>query len=56
MLEYETIDNLEAIDVNKTSLSKKCDICHYLFFKDIDVKYEPYLCNRCHDLMQNYGN
>ena len=21
-------------------------------FKDIDCKYEPYLCNVCHDLMQ----
>ena len=27
-------------------------ICHYWYFKDIDFKYEPYLCNRCHDLMQ----
>ena len=23
------------------------------FFKDISFKYEPYLCNGCHDLMQN---
>ena len=23
-----------------------------MYFKDIGVKYEPYLCNRCHDLMQ----
>ena len=42
----------EGINVNKTNLSKECDICHYWYFKDIDFKYEPYLCNGCHDLMQ----
>ena len=29
MLEYERIDISEGIDVNKTNLSKGCDICHY---------------------------
>ena len=52
MLEYDRIDISEGIDVNKTSLSKECDICHYWYFKDIGFKYEPYLCNGCHDLMQ----
>ena len=52
MLEYERIDISEGIDVNKTNLSKECDICHYWYFKDIGFKYEPYLCNGCHDLMQ----
>ena len=46
MLEYE------RIDINKTNLSKECDICHYWYFKDIGFKYEKYLCNGCHDLMQ----
>ena len=40
------------MDVNKTNLSKQCDICHYWCFKDIGFKYEPYFCNGCHDLMQ----
>ena len=52
MLEYERIDISEGIDLNKTNLLKECDICHYWYFKDIDLKYEPYLCNGCHDLMQ----
>ena len=52
MLEYERIDISEGIDVNKTNLSKECDICRYWYFKDIGFKYEPYLCNGCHDLMQ----
>ena len=52
MLEYERIDISEGVDVNKTNLSKEYDICHYWYFQDIGFKYEPYLCNGCHDLMQ----
>ena len=52
MLEYDRIDISEGINVNKTNLSKECDIYHYCCFKDIGFKYEPYLCNDCHDLMQ----
>ena len=26
-------------------------ICHYRYFKDIGYKYEPLVCNRCHDLL-----
>ena len=51
MLEYDRIDISEGTDVNKTSLSKECELCYYCFFKDIAFKYEPYLCNGCHDLM-----
>ena len=29
MLYYDRIDVSEGIDVNKTSESKVCDICHY---------------------------
>ena len=52
MLEYEKNDISEEIDVNKTNLSKECDIYYYWYFKEIGFKYEPYLCNSCHDLMQ----
>ena len=52
MLEYNRIDISEGIDVNKTSASKECDICHYWYFKHICFKYEPYLCDGCDDLMQ----
>ena len=51
-IEYETIHISEGIGVNKTNLSKEWDICHYWYFKDVGFKYEPYLCNGCHDLMQ----
>ena len=52
MLEYNRIDISEGIDVNKTNLMKECGICHYWFFNDIGFKYEKYLCNGCHDLVQ----
>ena len=56
MLEDDRIDISEGANVNKTSLSKECNICHYWYFKDIGFKYEPYLCNGCHDLMQKVIN
>ena len=52
MLEYDRIDISEEIDINKTNLSKECDIFHYWYFKNTGFKYESYLCNGCHDLMQ----
>ena len=52
MLEYDRNDISEGIDVNKTNLSEKCELCHCWFFKDIRFKYEPYPCNGCHNLMQ----
>ena len=52
MLKYNRIDISKGIDVNKTNLLKECDICHYWFFNDIGFKYEKYLCNGCHDLVQ----
>ena len=52
MLECNRTDVSGGIDVNKTNLSKECDIFQYWYFKDIGFKYEKYLCNVCHDLMQ----
>ena len=51
MLQYQEIDISEGIDVNKTSASKECELCHYLFFKDIGFKFEEHVCNKCHDLL-----
>ena len=56
MLEYDGIDISEGIDINKTSASKECSICHYWYVLDRGFKYEPYLCNVCHDLMQKAMN
>ena len=56
MLEYDRIDISEGINVNQTNLSKEGDICHCWYFKNIGFKYEPHLCNGCHDLMQKAMN
>ena len=56
MLWCDRIGVSEGIDVNKTNASKQCDIYHYWYFKDIGVKYEPYLYNGFHGLMQNAMN
>ena len=50
MLQYVKIDVSEGIDVNKTSVSKECQLCHYWFFKDIGFKFKD-VCNRYHDLL-----
>ena len=52
MLEYDKIDISEGTDINKTSASKGCDICHnwYLFLKNFS--YESYLCNVSDELIQ----
>ena len=51
MLRYQKIDVSEGIDVNKTSASKECELCHYWFFKDIGFKFEEHVCNKCHDFL-----
>ena len=51
MLQYEKIDVSEGIDVNKTSASKECELCHYWFFKDVGFKFEKHVCNKYHDLL-----
>ena len=51
MLRYQKINVSEGIDVNKTSASKECELCHYWFFKDIGFKFEEHVCNKCHDLL-----
>ena len=50
LLYFDTIDVSEGIDVNKTSASKECDICHYLYFFNCSFKFQPNVCNRSHDL------
>ena len=51
MLYYDRIDVSEGIDVNKTSKSKECNICHFWHFLNKGFKFQPNVCNRCHDLL-----
>ena len=45
------IDVSEGMDVNKTNASKECMFCHYCYFKNVGFKFEPHICNKCHDVL-----
>ena len=47
-MQYNRIDVSEGIDINKTSRSKECMLCHYCYFEDVGYKFQPYLSNGCH--------
>ena len=51
MLYYDRIDVSEGNDINKTSASKECDFCHYWYFLKKGFKFQPYVCNKYHDLL-----
>ena len=51
MMQYDKIDGLEGIDVNKTSALKKCRLCHYWFLKDIGFKCKENICYWCNYLL-----
>ena len=53
---YDRIDAPEGTDINKSNKSKEYIICHYWYFFNKTIKYEPYLCNGCHDFMQKAMN
>ena len=56
VLYFDRIHVSERIDVNKTSKSKECDICHYWYFLNKECKFQPHACNRCHDLLMMFMN
>ena len=33
------------------SVSKECMLCHYWYFKYVGFKFEPHVCNKCHDVL-----
>ena len=41
----------EGIDVNKTSASEECELCHYWLLKNVWFKFEKHVCNKCHHLL-----
>ena len=52
MLEYESIDISDGIDVDMSDKSKECGFCHYWYFLDKNFSYGPYLCDGCYKMMQ----
>ena len=54
MLYYNRIDVSEGIDTGKTSTSRGCDNSndsHSWYFLDKDFKFQPDVCNSCHDVL-----
>ena len=51
MLQYNKIDVSEEIDINKTSASKECMLCHHWHFKDVGFKSESHVCNKYHHVL-----
>ena len=51
MPQYIKINISDGVDLNKTSASKECKVCHYWFFKDIGFESEEHICNGCHHVL-----
>ena len=51
MLQYKRIDITEGIDVSRKSSSKECMLCHYWYLRNVGFRFEPHVCNKCHDVL-----
>ena len=51
MLQYKRIDISEGIDVSRKSSSKECMLCHYWYLRNVGFRFEPHVCNKCHDVL-----
>ena len=56
MSQYGRINLSKGIDVNKTSGSQECLICHYLYFLKINSKIYSDVCHGCYDFSQKFMN
>ena len=56
MLYFDRINVSEGIYVNKTNKLKERDVCHYWCFLNGGSKFQPYVCNSCHDLLMTSMN
>ena len=56
MLYYDRIYVSEGIDVNTTSASKECNICHYWYLLNEGFKFQADVCNGCHGVLMMSTN
>lgn len=48
MLQLDTFDTSEGIDVTKKCVSKELTICHHGYFLEKWCKFQLDICNECH--------
>ena len=51
ILYYDKIEVSEGINIDETSASKECDICHHWNFLNRGFKFQLCVCNKYHDLL-----
>ena len=51
MIELIFLKELMLIKQVHHSVIFECDICHYWYFLNYSLKFQPNVCNRCHDLL-----
>ena len=56
IMNYDRIDDSEGIDVIKANESRDCHIFHYWYFFDKGFKFQPDVCNGCHDVLMTSMN
>ena len=52
MVEDDRIEVSEGIDVNKTDGLRWCIFYHCWYFLNMNFRFQPEVCNGCHELMQ----
>ena len=51
MLEHKKIDISEGIEINRCEeTSRRCSLCKFYYFLDINFSYGRFLCNGCYDM------
>ena len=51
MLCSDKIKVSEGTNIIKTGASKEADACHYWYILNYSFKFQPNVCNNCHDLL-----
>ena len=56
MPEYDMIKVSKGADVDKTNGFRECIIYYHWYFLNINVRFQPEVCNGCHNLKQKAMN
>ena len=50
LLNFDRIDTSEKLILIKQA-NQECEMCHYWYFLNKGFKFQPIVCDRCHDLL-----